>query len=630
MHTFGHGPAFAGFIGMKMVCGSYERGEARVGATDAMLAALPGAGSERWRNAAVELASRESGPGAVEGHVARRPPHGLALVADVRLDNRAELCDALGVAGAFRAAIADSELVLAAYRRWGRSCPGHLVGDFAFALWDEKARWLFCARDGVGVKPLYYCASPDRFAFASDVAAVLAAPGVDDELDDAYVAAVLMGYIPGGGRTFHRAVRSLLPGHSLTVDGRSERLERWWRPDEAPAVRYGSDDAYAAAFLDVYERAVRDRLRGTDALGVHVSGGLDSSSVAVFAARGQRERGKSVQAFCWHPPPDARLGDDEAAEYGRIETVCAQERLRPIYHPVSTEHVVAMLRRDGVRAPDRDRTLFHHEDLVQRSAADRDVRVLLSGWGGDEAASFNGRGFHAELLRRGHMRRLFRTAAEQTDHPVRLLLVHAVLAQLHPEAPRIARRLWRGRMRRRRRTFVHPAIARRGRRLDRRGRVTGVRQMQLALLGDGHLARRMEDWAASGARRGIEYRYPLLDRRLLEFALGCPPEQFRHGRWNRWLMRHALGSVLPREVCWNPSKQDPARGRPASAVVRQALPAVCRAVVASGGPYARAEYLNMPRLLAYVNAVAHGDADGVKTLGQRYRGLTSALQFLDW
>ena len=64
--------------------------------------------------------------------------------------------------------------------------------------------------------------------------------------------------------------------------------------------------------------------------------------------------------------------------------------------------------------------------------------------------------------------------------------------------------------------------------------------MQLHLLQLGHLGTRIDGWTASGARRGIEYRYPLLDRRVLEFALGLPPEQFRRGRWSRWLMRHAV------------------------------------------------------------------------------------------
>ncbi len=147
--------------------------------------------------------------------------------------------------------------------------------------------------------------------------------------------------------------------------------------------------------------------------------------------------------------------------------------------------------------------------------------------------------------------------------------------------------------------------------------------MQLALLGHGHLAQRIEDWAASGARRGIEYRYPLLDRRLLEFALGLPPEQFRRGRWGRWLMRHALRDALPASVCWHPSKREVARPGPSDPVLAGVLAAVRRRLAARAGPPSRARYVDMPRLLRRLDAPGPGP---IRQPGK----LQAALQFLDW
>ena len=104
----------------------------------------------------------------------------------------------------------------------------------------------------------------------------------------------------------------------------------------------------------------------------------------------------------------------------------------------------------------------------------------------------------------------------------------------------------------------------------------GTRRTQLRLLRGGGVSERMEGWAASGAARGIEYRYPLLDRRVLEFALGLPHEQLRHGKLGRWLMRRAFDPVLPPEVCWNPSKADPARVEAMEDAFAEALPMVRR------------------------------------------------------
>ena len=101
---------------------------------------------------------------------------GLTLAADTRLDDRATLCAALDVPHPERATISDGDLILRAYRRWGRDCPRRLLGDYAFAVWDARQRTLFCARDHIGVRPFYYALNGRRFVFASAVEAVLARP----------------------------------------------------------------------------------------------------------------------------------------------------------------------------------------------------------------------------------------------------------------------------------------------------------------------------------------------------------------------------------------------------------------------------------------------------------------------
>lgn len=548
---------------------------------------------------------------------------GLAMVADARLDDRAGLCDALGVPHPQRAGLADGALIARAWRRWGRECPNHLLGDYAFALWDAKARTLFCARDHIGARPFHYSLTADRFVFASDLDGVLAAPGVPGELDEAVVVTRLAS--PGspllGARTFFRAVRRLPPGHWLAVGRDAARLERWWRPEDAPPAHPASDDEYAEAFLEVYARAVRDRLCGPHRVGVHLSGGLDSSSIAVLAARERRRRGRPAPpAFSWLPPPgDGPRGADEAAEYGAIEAVCAQEGLPVFHRSPSPADVLAALRRDGARGADES-TLVH-EEVVQRCAAEQGVRVLLSGWGGDEGISFNGRGYYQHLLSRGRLIRCWRELREHPS-PFRFAVWNVVLPFVHPRAGASVRALLHGGGPIRRPTFIHPGFARRVEPLPGNAiRPVGVRRMQLNLLERGHLARRMEGWAASGARHGIEYRYPLLDRRVLELALGLPPEQFRRGRWSRWLMRHALRSVLPPEVCWNPSKRDPTRYESLIAATAEALPAIRRALEARAAPPSRARYVDMPRLMASL------DADRFR---ERPGPIRSTLQFLDF
>ncbi|MYD86893.1 MAG: hypothetical protein F4130_12650 [Acidobacteria bacterium] len=133
----------------------------------------------------------------------------------------------------------------------------------------------------------------------------------------------------------------------------------------------------------------------------------------------------------------------------------------------------------------------------------------------------------------------------------------------------------------------------------------------------------MDGWATSGARHGIEYAYPLLDRRLLEFALGPPPDQYRSGAGNRRLMRHALRTLVPAQVCQHPGKQDPVRFGAFRAALVAALPEVRAILDARPVPPRRTGYIDMPRLLLHPDPERYFS---VPTQG----ALLRALRFLDF
>ena len=116
----------------------------------------------------------------------------LVITADARIDNREELIAALSLAECRFEKITDSHLILAAYEKWGETCPEHLLGDFAFAIWDKRNQMLFCARDHFGVRPFYYHHCPRRmFAFASEIKALLCLSEVPNRLNEVRVGAYL-------------------------------------------------------------------------------------------------------------------------------------------------------------------------------------------------------------------------------------------------------------------------------------------------------------------------------------------------------------------------------------------------------------------------------------------------------
>ncbi|HEV7877059.1 asparagine synthase-related protein, partial [Bradyrhizobium sp.] len=225
----------------------------------------------------------------------------IVLVAAARLDNRADLFGALGVPQAERATMSDGALILRAYERWGEQTPARLLGDWAFAAWDRQRQRLFVARDQYGVTALYYYASPRLVAFASCHAALLASPGVPRRLNELHVAEIFFGWPGDGTATLWEDVRRLPPAHCVSISASGVAVREYWRLQDAPEIRLGSDGSYLEQFRALYDEAVRCRLRSQRPLGSTLSAGLDSSSVTALAARELRLQGRQLVAFTAAP-----------------------------------------------------------------------------------------------------------------------------------------------------------------------------------------------------------------------------------------------------------------------------------------------------------------------------------------
>ena len=475
------------------------------------------------------------------------------LVAHARLDNRAELIEQLRLAQATATPWTDPDLILAAYAAWGEACPARLLGDFAFVIWDVAKRKLVCVRDQVGVVPFYYHLSAERFVFANDIRAIMAHPAVPDTLNDTAIAMHLRHIqyaMPE--MTFLAHVKKLQPAHMLIVTPDSVTERVYWTPDASQDVRLPDAAAYADALRDLLERAVTDRVRSLHPIGAHVSGGLDSSAVAALAVRRLEAQGKALVGYHWLPtlrPED----DANAPEYVAMRDVIAALGIEVENVDLTIESVCAELQRDISLDGYTD---LWYEPLVRAKASQRGIRVLLSGWGGDEVVSSNGQGYLAGLFWGGGWGTMMRWIVDRSrraPNPWRrgagLFYGHVV----QPSLPGWATRLHPDARRQRLPNFfcIAPAfdaaVPKTVAGLDW-PRTAGAHAVQARRLTMGHLQARMEVWATQGAQDGIEYRYPLLDRRLLEFCLGAPSDLFSDGVHSRSLFRNAAQGLLPDNI----------------------------------------------------------------------------------
>jgi asparagine synthase (glutamine-hydrolysing) len=306
----------------------------------------------------------------------------VVIAADARIDGRAELRQELNRHGCHDLEnVPDVELILHAYLVWGDECAKHLLGDFAFAIWDGRRRQLFCARDHFGVKPFYYAQVGDSLIFSNTLNCLRLHPRVSDELNDLAIGDFLLFDCNQDPFTTTFAdIRRLPPGHYLTWQQGSLRLERYWSlPLIDRPLRYSRPQDYVEHFKALLTQAVADRLR-TRRVGVSLSGGLDSSTVAALAMKLLRRQPAAFELRGYTIVYDRLIPDEERYYSGLV----ASALNIPIHHlPCDDYRLYERFRRGDCLPPQPDHDPWPVDwiDFVH-SAASRG-RVMLTGDAGD-------------------------------------------------------------------------------------------------------------------------------------------------------------------------------------------------------------------------------------------------------
>ena len=322
------------------------------------------------------------------------------ITADARIDGREELIHKLKANARTQLAhVTDTELILHAYRVWGSDCVHHLLGDFAFAIWDASRQRLFCARDHFGVRPFYYSRVGGCLIFSNNLDTIRRHPRVSDELNDlAIVNFLLFRYQPRIDQTSFADIQALLPAHTLTWEGGKTTISRYWTlPIEEP-IRYKRHHDYVDHFRELLDAAVADRMR-TDRAGILMSGGMDSSSLAatIHSLRLQKKEEFALKAFTY--VYDRLIPDEER----RYATLVASYLHIPIHFAaIDEDKLFDGWDREGFSFPEPmiGAPLWNNEDCIRKAALDDGVHVFYSGLGPDAMLSEPTR--YGVLLRHGH------------------------------------------------------------------------------------------------------------------------------------------------------------------------------------------------------------------------------------
>lgn len=527
---------------MSSICG-IARTDTRIIAAseiDAMLAALDHWSADHKHSSIVDgagmghLLSRVSNQAVHERQPYFDADSGLLISADVRLDNREDLAQQLGMSAARLKTIADGKLVLLAYQRWQHECVQRLRGDFAFAIWDVRSRKLFCARDPLGIRPFFYSATQGEFVFASEMKGLLALPFVDRSVDELWIADYLHNLILDHNSTLYANIRRLEPGHVLIFSEAGLRKSAYWQFDTELRPRLKNEQEYVEAFRDKFETTMRRHLSTDSAVGGELSGGLDSSAICAVALAQLGESERSLLTF-------AQLADPEYTGHlprdGRsaVELFCERAGIKDCTHVTGAGAGVLDTLDWANRTLDEPArvlvVLFN--DMLHDAAAGAGVRILLSGWGGNQGVSDPATDITHNALHPAQWRSWLgnKLLKRENTEPYWQKFAHL------PLRDELRERF--GMRERAQQVFGSHGQPRSG--ADR----------IIFKLTAPEIAARMEIANLATSARRIEYRYPLLDLELIEFFMSVPREFAQRRNIPRYFFRRVVEHWVPREICWS-------------------------------------------------------------------------------
>jgi asparagine synthase (glutamine-hydrolysing) len=493
-------------------------------------------------------------PALPEDEVSRQPlaDGSWMFVADARLDNRAEIAEALGLSGHLFSQLSDAALLFRAWIRFGDDCLSRVLGDFALAAWSSDGRRLSLARDPTGQRPLFYAQHANGIAFASMPFGLLACEELRRGFDHTALANVLLELPRSGDEFYLRGIRRVMPGEVVTYQSGVASSRRYWSPSLEPDTSQ-SFDANIAAYRELIDNAVKSRLRRRDGpIACHLSSGLDSNAVTATAGR-LRADGEELIAFTAAPREDfstelprMKIADEAplaalAARYYGARHVIIRTRGSAVGH---VRHQAALY-----QDPKRNVINAGWLAAIDERARGLGANILLTGDLGNLTINAGNISQLADFVRAGEWLRWSREAfaARRNNFRWRNILFTSFGWRLPANFYNEIRRLYLHERSPLELAFVRPEIA----------RIYAPSAGNVGAPSGDSYRDRLDFLTALdfGTERkgalsesGIDVRDPTADRRLIEFSFTVPPDHLFRNGIPRSLAREALVKRVPAQI----------------------------------------------------------------------------------
>ena len=466
----------------------------------------------------------------------------------------------------------DTEVIIHLYEEYGPACVDHLIGQFVFAIWDERARSLFVARDRVGIRPFYYTIQQGALIFASEMKAIFTDQRVAAELDPVALGQIFTYWSPLAPRTPFKGIQTLPPGHWLLAQDGDLRIERYWQPAFPPADPLSkpqiSLDEAAAELRDLLVDATQIRLRADVPVGAYLSGGLDSSTITAII---RHYTGNRLETF-------SIAFDDEAYDESAFQWQMAR-------HLGTNHHIVTASHKEiGEAFPD---VIWHTETpimrtspaplyLLSRLVRQHDFKVVLTGEGADEfLAGYN-------IFKEAKIRRFWARQPDSAIRPLLLRKLYGYIGDLSQGGSAYLEKFFgKGLAEVDALDYSHAIRWRNNQRTQRLFSPDLLNQstnQSTNFLDAITLPPDFADWhpqsraqyleitiflaeyllSSQGDRvmmaHSVEGRVPFLDHRVMEFANRLPPQYKLRGLDEKHVLKRAFKDLLPEEIWSRPKR----------------------------------------------------------------------------
>lgn len=491
---------------------------------------------------------------------------GLKIVSDARLDNRDKLKQLFNI----QDEPSNSQLILLAFLKFGKLCTNYLLGAFTFAIWDQKNRQLFCARDHMGVKPFNYYFEDGIFLFGTQKKSITSVAISKRKANWRFIFNSIskLGVIPD--HTSNSFIKQLLPGHHLVLKNGSLSIKQYWSLDLTQRTHHKSERDYIEEFRFHFKNAIKCRLDTPQKAGTHLSGGLDSSGISAVANKISEEEGKDIKFLSYNVPRNFD-GDRESVKenllaYEQVDFLHASQKLISVEKPIERSYKQFIL--DEAQSCDgRSRSNnVYTEYEIQAAAKAANINVVLSGFPGDELVTSFCRPFYLEYYDRGEWWNFFTKKMESR---------HTLQDKIKAFAALNARKLslikkdkltqqfskWDSRIKHYKgySKFLKRQYFKQSQDLEAslspffemdayQPFPNSLREYQSQHLSRTHTSRRMESEQLAGLRWHVEYRYPMTDIRLLQYIISIPMEQKISATMNRKIFRSAMEGYVPDSI----------------------------------------------------------------------------------